>query len=647
MTEQVPLIVADSPFAVPPPWAVLERQLIATMDAALEPTLRRYVRDDGSLYWPTSDDHVGVDGLDDAYESFFSWPLFYLLGGSDRFLAASHRQFDAITAQFARYQTGFGHPMVVDEYEQGYDWFHQSEGYTFFYYLSMADPDDERTRSRALRFAGLYLNESPQAQNWDPELHLVKAPCTGSMGPAFRNFSGAQFLPFKYFDHLQWAGLPFQDVPGVRRPVDLRDEHNAITMGETMQRRQSRGDVPANLAITSLMTNAYLFTGDPKYRDWITTYSRAWLDRIASNGGVIPDNVGLSGTVGEYLDGKWYGGYYGWTWPTGWESLGSALVCAGENAVLVSGDPAYLDLPRSQLEYLRQRAIVFEGTVHAPTRYGDPGNYELTSIVEGLRGHDISNPLPATADAPLLWHEGWFDYAPVNPEGPTHLWFSSNRDDDRAFLDAVRHKGKPESSTVLDPTAWRSTVRKNQAGHEHPWLAYLSGEYPQYPVDILNWNLAQVHRRLDDQRTDRQDRSTYADQYLQVRNPITVEGLIQLTMGAPMPVYNGGLLMTRIRYFDIDRRRPGLPPDVGALVREVGREHLTVELVNLHGSEARELVIQAGGFGEHRFGTVVHEGKESTVDGRWVRVRLEPGCGVTVRLSLELFVNQPAHGFNW
>src|SRR6478672_2208766 len=79
-------ICADAPFGLPPTWAVLQRELIDLMNDAIDPVLDRYVRPDGSLMWPTSEDYVGVDALDDAYESFFNWPLFYLLGGSERYL---------------------------------------------------------------------------------------------------------------------------------------------------------------------------------------------------------------------------------------------------------------------------------------------------------------------------------------------------------------------------------------------------------------------------------------------------------------------------------------------------------------------------------------------------------------------------------
>ena len=49
-------------------------------------------------------------------------------------------------------------------------------------------------------------------------------------------------------------------------------------------------------------------------------------------------------------------------------------------------------------------------------------------------------------------------------------------------------------------------------------------------------------------------------------NPATVANLVRLTMGG-LPTGNRTLVLhARLRYFDPDRRRPGLPADVAALV---------------------------------------------------------------------------------
>ena len=71
----------------------------------------------------------------------------------------------------------------------------------------------------------------------------------------------------------------------------------------TFNRVVLNSDSANNLAATALVTNAYLYTGEEKYRRWVLDYVEAWLDRIRANGGIIPDNVGPTGKPGEQRDG--------------------------------------------------------------------------------------------------------------------------------------------------------------------------------------------------------------------------------------------------------------------------------------------------------------------------------------------------------
>jgi len=41
--------------------------------------------------------------------------------------------------------------------------------------------------------------------------------------------------------------------------------------------------------------------------------------------GLLPDNVGLGGVVGEYMGGRWYGAMYGWSWPHGFYNIGACV----------------------------------------------------------------------------------------------------------------------------------------------------------------------------------------------------------------------------------------------------------------------------------------------------------------------------------
>ena len=45
------------------------------------------------------------------------------------------------------------------------------------------------------------------------------------------------------------------------------------------------------------------------------------------------------------------------------------------------------------------------------------------------------------------------------------------------------------------------------------------------------------------------------EHHWQTVNPVTCEALVQLTLGGPQPMYNGGMLHTTVRYFDAERRR--------------------------------------------------------------------------------------------
>ena len=150
----------------------------------------------------------------------------------------------------------------------------------------------------------------------------------------------------------------------------------------------------------------------------------------------------------------------------------------------------------------------------------------------------------------------------------------------------------------------------------------------------------------------------------QETNPVTTEGLIQLILGAPQPIYNGGLLFARLGYFDTRRQRPGLPPDVAALVEKLEARRTVLHLVDLHPLEGRALLIQAGAFGEHRFGAArysaltselppapvdyaappVHsETRTAAVDGTRLKVELPAGTEITLDLDTERFVGEPSY----
>ena len=612
----------------PPEWAMLERELIDKINDAAPKVFEKYTRPDGTLFWPTSPDFQSIDGLDDCYESFHNWALFYLLGSNDWFLTQSHREFDVINDYMAKFDTGYGYPMVVKEYQPSYDWFHQSEGNYLFYMLCMADPSNENNIERATRFAGFFMNEDPDAQNYDPKHRIIKCAMNGSKGPAFWIFTGGPHYPWDGYN------MPFYDVPGcINHEAVRKNPAKAKLLGKAMSERQGKGDAVVNLCATSLATNAYLLTGDDKYKSWVMEYVEAWMERTLQNDGIVPDNVGLSGKIGEHIDGKWYGSYYGWTWPHGWHSIGQPVGIAGQNIALLTKDLGYMKFPRSQINVLINNGIEREERIYVPYKYGDP---EKVSYYP-----PVWIPYILKNEGTALQVNGWFEFMPMHPSDVAQLWSVTMNPDDLSISEQISAK----TGSKFEIGAWHHT--KDQGGHDGAWLAYMRGDYPDYPETILKHNIAQVEGRLAFMESDQKDQKTYSDSYFQQRNPVTCEGLVQLTLGAPLPHYNGGLLISRLRYFDAQSKRPGLPPDVSALVSRMTDDRTELQLVNLSRTEARDVIIQAGAMGEHNFTKVsFNDGiniKTVEVKGKHVQIHLSPFTKITLDLNMKRFTNNPSY----
>lgn len=566
--------LTGTPLPSIPAWAVLQRRLFAEVEDAWRLFSQTFTEPDGRLRG-----HLELpdrDGVDDLYEPFFNWPAFYLLGGSDDVLDAAKRHWTGVTAQLT--EAG----MLTDEYENGYDWFHQGESLLFFYGLCAADPDDEAFAERARRFARLYTD--PGRGNYDPVANVIRAPHNGALGA--RRGLDDHPRPYAGPADMERYGLPLEHVPGVEAWADLADPVHAAAMGDAMQ-RAAAGDVVVNLASTGLVANGWLYDHDSTSADWIARYVAGWHARALANGGLVPDNVAPDGTVGGLHEGRWYGGHYGWTWPHGLPTIGSATVVAGLAAALVSGDDGHLDTARTVLDTVLEHAIT------AP----------VTQTPYSLRGQWLAR-LGAEADRPALLvphrygRSGWFDYAPMPLELPTWLWWWSRDPADRQRLDRVLD-GLPAADDPVKP--FRDKV---EAGHEAPWLAFLDGRLPDYPVRALSMALGQVARRVALMDAAASDPDAAHLHFWQRVNPVVTEVLSQLVTGTPQVLYNGGLPFAAVAYEDADRGRPGLPPDVAALVTGLGDDETSLELVNTSTSHPRRVVVRSTRFGRRRLAAV-------------------------------------------
>ncbi|MHC4176111.1 MAG: hypothetical protein ACYSWU_01310 [Planctomycetota bacterium] len=581
--------------ATPPEWALWQRQILDRLYPAAVEFVGRYTRDDGTLIW--RDRWPGMDGSDDGYESFYNFPLYYALGGPEEIHRLSRKLWNAVTRQFTRYG------QVHKEFDAYYDWMHHGESYTYFYFFGLADPTVRRDRQRACAFAGLYLNEDAEALNYDPKRKLIRSPITGSRGPRFVN-TAEDWVTHRPV--LADYPLPYDDIPNVTDSSAWVDDAEFLFILQTMNRRMMRGDVPLNLTATSLMLNAYMYTGDPKYKTWIEEYVDAWLGRTRRNGGILPDNVGPGGKIGETMGGRWWGGYYGWRWPHGLFNQVEATLIGASNAYLVSGEPKYLELPRSVFQLVQSKARVEKGRVLVPHRHGD---------------------------------DGWYDYRPIDPAHLVYLWYISQEKQD------YRRIGELARVSSWDTLSY--SKGKGDWEHAGPWFGFIQGRNPDYPLQILKATYAETLRRLEMIRNDQTQPQQRNVHHWQQRNPVVLEGLVQLMLGSPNHIYHGGLLHCRLFYFDPLRKRPGLPPDVAALVDKITPEGVSVHLVNLHPSRPREVILQAGAFGEHEFTQVRHMNETTPVDGSFFQVRLLPGAAGRMEIGMKRFANRPSYAFPW
>jgi hypothetical protein len=242
------------------------------------------------------------------------------------------------------------------------------------------------------------------------------------------------------------------------------------------------------------------------------------------------------------------------------------------------------------------------------------------------------------------------------------LWNLSRRAEDWQVVEDLRRRSGYDWRQV------RAFRTKEECGHEQPWIMFLAGENPGYPEAILRESYGQVCRRLALIRQDDADLTTVNIHHWQELNPVLTEALVQLTLGGPQIIYNGGLLHTAVRYFDVERRRPGLPLDVAALVTRLDAGGISLHLVNLSPFATRRLIVQAGAFGEHRFGQATYEVRRSdfpgdmhryaapdlqvesqtlTINDTHLEVELPPATELRLNLTVERYVHRPSAALPW
>ena len=586
----------------PPQWATLQKLLMDTLDEAAVAFYNTYIKEDGTLNYKEKYEG-GMNSSDDMYEAFKGFSLFTAYGGGLHVDDLHRHAWEGITRQFSRYG------QIYREFDSNWDWMHHGEGYVDLYPLGLVKPDDPVFIDRSIRFAAMYTGEDPLAQNYDPELKMMRASMTGSRGPLMQ-WTKRDWTPTNA--NLVYYSLPFDDIPGIDTTSAWINDHpeNDLfkVLVEAMSDRMAKGDVPINMTAAPLIANAYLYTGDQKYVDWVTDYIGMWWQRTAENDGITPDNIGLSGKVGEYT-GSWWGGYYGWKWVGGGMHIVRAELTGSKVATLLTGDTGWMDLPRSQMAMIRRHT-------------------------------NLDNPYPKVAIR--YDQKGWHHYIPEPVYPYLQMWYMTQSEEDWKHLERLADA--------------EIKARGSLRNRDLQWAYYLQGKNPDFPEKVLQEDYMEISRKMQIIRNEHRDPETLVDNHFINGDPMILDALTMLMVGGIPVARQGEMLYSQVRYFDDQAKRPGLPRDVAALVSRIDKDMIAVELVNLSLISSRRIIVQGGAYGEHQFtsaewGSIEDKNDNgrpaSSIDDSQLKVNLDPGTGIVLRLSMKRFQNQPTYTFPW
>lgn len=568
----------------PPAWALLERELIRAQAEAIRAYFDFYFDERGYLRclprWG------GNDGPDDAGENMLNWTMLHALGGPDYVLDLFRKGWDGHLRQYTEAHTVevplAREGMFYKEFITMFDWFHNGEWLSPFVLQGLSLPGDQTYLARSRRYAGFYMDEDPQAPNYDPQRRLIRSMFNGSRGPLLRKATAQD-----------WAGDPIE-VEGRFKPRHGENSYEQM-LEHFAEYNDVVGDHPLNLHTTTLAFNAYALTGEEKYRRWLIDYIDAWVERTHANSGIVPTNIGLDGTIGGECDGKWYGGVYGWNHSGIDPATGKTVYRVRQfqsrvpygfgNAVLMTGDPRYAHVWRGVIDRVNENARQIDGQLMYPRLHGD---------------------------------DGWYGYQPEPfAEGAEALYY------------------------------WTMDPGDRQRAGANPWFEYLEGNRPEYPREALEQDFESLRHKIELMHHDDTSPDTRLSDDMNPINPATTDALARLMLGALPTGRVGFPLHARLRYFDPERRRAGIPEDVGALVQRMTDDGVSVSLVNTNPMKTRTVVVQGGAYAEHHITRARVDGTETQVNASHFTVKLDPGCGARLDLSMNRYANTPTFAFPW
>jgi|GEM_PF-6865283 len=567
---------------LPPQWALTQRLLLAENVRSANTYFHKYWDERG--YLKCIERWGWNDGSDDVLQGCANFPLLYALGGERSLLENYYKAFEGAIKQFTteEVESAPEYGVFYKEFLTANDWHHHGESLAAFNQLPLAETTNKKYRDRALRFAGFYLNEGIEGEPiYDPKHRIIRSLMTGS--------KGAQLSIKPRF----WG-----DRIGSEWPLHIN----------------VKGDAPLNLYATTLPANAFVLTGDEKYRKWLLEYVDAWIERAIENNGHFPGNIGLNGIIGEHWGGRWWpSALGGWSHKPKGEhgSFGffvPAILSALDNAMILSSDTKYMEPLRRQIRALYDVAIEHDGKKYPPAGREDDGWVGRMGFTRQLIA----------------------------------LYLAEFRDDDLKLL---------EDELEL----WGRTGKfRYDTGYFYipdglAWFYYVLGRNPDYPEKMMESDLNRIHQRMRDMGRDKtpewQCRTDWPHRY----NPLSTHALYTMICGGVSPSLGKGtsLLRAELWHFDPQRNRPGLPENIAVLIDSITKDKVSVRYVNLCQSESRSVVVRTGAYGENQCVEVRLGGRRLAVDNNYFAVDLAPGSGGRIVLKVKRFVNQPRAGLSW
>jgi hypothetical protein len=255
------------------------------------------------------------------------------------------------------------------------------------------------------------------------------------------------------------------------------------------------------------------------------------------------------------------------------------------NGLLLTGDQRYVDTWRGVIQAVNSNAKTVDGTTVYPRMHGD---------------------------------EGWYDF-----------------------------RYEPFDEGALAVYYWSMVEADRERVRDDEWVQYLSGDNPDYATEALERDLEAVRWRMEQVRNDTASADTRMSDDMNHLVPAVTGALTQLMLGGLPTGREGYPLHARVRYFDPESRRAGVPEDVAALVTRMSATETDVTLVNISQVESRTVVVQGGGYGEHKIASATTNGQTLDVDASACTVRLAPGAGASITLTMRRYANNPTLQFPW